>query len=165
MHDSPTPSSPPVKYKRRKKLIQPGLQFALTKHFLVAIVFALLFQFTLFAMTISQLAADLPNDSTRLLDAATPAILKVLLVSLVVFLPLTVYLGIRTTFRVAGPLYRFGVFLRAVERGEQVEECRIRELDHLHDFCALLNRVTSPLRAEASRRQESESGEQTRDAA
>ena len=159
---SPTQAVP---YRRRKKLIQPELQFALARHFLVAIVFALLFQFTLFAMTISQLAADLPNDSTRLLDAATPAIVKVLLVSVLVFLPLTIYVGIRTTFRVAGPLYRFTLFLKAVERGEQVDECRIRKNDHLHEFCALLNRVTAPLRAEAARTQEPKRDDTTREAA
>ena len=54
--------------------------------------------------------------------------------------------GVITTFRIAGPLFRFQQFLESIERGEKPADCKIRRTDDLHEFCAVLNRVSRPWR-------------------
>ena len=65
---------------------------------------------------------------------------------MLIFLPLTYAVGILTTFRIAGPLYRFETFLNQVLAGEKPERFRLRKGDELQDFADLLNAVTEPLR-------------------
>jgi hypothetical protein len=73
-----------------------------------------------------------------------------LAVSLAIVIPVTLVVAVLLTFKVAGPLYRFRVFLNQVKRGERPEDCRIRKSDELQDFCELLNEATAPLRSHAS---------------
>lgn len=55
-------------------------------------------------------------------------------------------MGVASTHKIVGPLYRFRVYLTALARGESPEPCRIRKDDELQDLCELLNRATEPLR-------------------
>ena len=135
-------------YRRRIKLIKPGLQLKLTSIFVGFSALALLMQFVLFASSLSEVALELPHDGSYMIERMGTLLFETLLTSLAMFLPLIFAVGILTTFRFAGPLYRFEVFLEKVMRREHPAECRIREGDMLHDFCELLNRVTAPLRAE-----------------
>jgi len=146
------------KYKRRKKLIDPGLQLRLTGAFVAMSALSLLLQFLLFAQYLSDAAAALPHDGPVLASGINGLLGKTLLVSFAVLLPVTLAVGILVTFRVAGPLYRFTQFLGSVSRGEHPGECRIRKGDELHEFCALLNRVTEPLRAGQTETRESAEG-------
>mgnify|MGYP005703992283 CR=1 FL=1 len=82
------------------------------------------------------------------MEAMDGLLIKVVLTSFVMFLPLVYAVGILTTFRFAGPIYRFEMFLGQVRRGENPADCRLRKGDHLKDFCELLNDVTRPLREE-----------------
>ena len=80
------------------------------------------------------------------------------------FLPLSISLsitfvaGILLTHRIAGPIYRFTSFLKGVNRGQHPDICRIRPNDELHDFCALLNETTAPLR---DKHQDEEAADET----
>ena len=133
-------------YKRKIKLIKPDIQLRLTLTFVGVSALALTMQFLLFANTIAEAALTLPNDSTLMVEAMDGLLVKVILTSFVLFLPLVYAVGILTTFRFAGPIYRFEVFLGEVMRGERPADCRLRQGDHLVDFCELLNDVTAPLR-------------------
>ena len=62
------------------------------------------------------------------------------------FLPLTFLVGVLTTFRIAGPVYRFEQFLAAVRRGERPSDFHLRKGDELTDLAALINEATGPLR-------------------
>lgn len=93
---------------------------------------------------------ELPHDSTLLMEQVNGLLFRVLGISALVILPLTLVVGILTTFRIAGPIYRFEKFLESVARGERPQACRLRNGDDLVDFCELLNRVTEPLRAPAN---------------
>ena len=84
-----------------------------------------------------------------LLDQIPERLLWILGFSYGVCLPLTFCVGVVVTFRFAGPIYRFEKYLKALARGEQVEECRIRKGDELQEFCKLLNEATAPLRSRA----------------
>jgi hypothetical protein len=54
--------------------------------------------------------------------------------------------GVLSTFRIAGPIYRFEQYLRQVVKGEAEGPCRIRDGDELWDLCDLINQATAPLR-------------------
>ena len=92
---------------------------------------------------------DLPNDGSLLLSQFPSILSECLVLTSVLLLPLTLVVGIRSTFRIVGPMYRFRVFLNELVAGNQTEPCRIRSEDELHDFCDLLNRATESLRAAA----------------
>lgn len=137
-------------YKRRKKLINPRLQLRMSGVFVGLATLMLLLQFGLITATLHHTANMLPTDSAVLLRETNPITLRVIGISAVVFLPLTLMVGILSTFRIAGPLYRFHQFLTAVQNGENPEDFSLRERDELKDLAALINSSTAPLRGSAS---------------
>jgi hypothetical protein len=132
--------------QRRIKLIQPRLQLKLLSSFLGISALSLTLQFLLFTSSLSSIAADLPQDGDLVVEMIPEELLLILLISFGVMLPLTFFVGVIITFRVAGPLYRFEMFLKAIQRGEKPADCRIRRNDELQGFCELLNQATAPLR-------------------
>lgn len=66
---------------------------------------------------------------------------------MVLLLPLFVFVTLYLTQPMFGPFVKFERFLTAVAEGRQVDDCRIRQGDFFQEHCALLNRVTEPLRA------------------
>lgn len=151
---SPAPSPPSpmsVQYKRRKKLIKPRLQLRMSGLFVGLVTLMLLLQFALITAALHHTANLLPSDSALLLGQTNSFALRIIGISAAVFLPLTLMVGILSTFRIAGPLYRFEQFLVAVQNGENPEDFTLRERDELKDLAALINTSTAPLRnAEAS---------------
>jgi hypothetical protein len=139
-----------IQNKRRQKLIQPALQMRLILTFLGVALIGLVLQFILFAATVSALAEELPQDGPLLLERIPSYTLAVLGITVCVVLPLTITVGILTTFRIAGPLYRFDQHLKAVARGEDPGECRIRKGDQLQEFCATLNAALRAARTRSS---------------
>ena len=137
------------RHKRRIKLILPRLQLRLTLTFLGFAALGFLVQFLLVLAGLPGLAAKLPNDSQPMLEGMQALLLRSFVISLLVFGPILFWVGVLSTFRLAGPIYRFRVFLGQVMRGEHPGECRIRKKDQLQDFCTLLNEVTAPLRAQS----------------
>ena len=134
-------------FKRRRKLIKPALQLRLTGIFLGLSLLCMLLQILMFGLTLSDTANALPTGNAALHEAIPGMLVRVFLISVSIFLPLITLVGITTTFRVAGPVYRFETFLRSVAAGEETEPCRIRKADQLHDLCDVINEVTEPLRA------------------
>lgn len=133
-------------YKRRQKLPKRKLQLKLIFAFVGIAAFGLLLQFILFLAALSSLAPELPQDGALLMENASGTLLFVLAVSCLVVLPLTFIIGVITTFRFAGPVFRFERFLEAVARGTQVEDCKLRKGDELLELCQLINEATAPLR-------------------
>ena len=139
-----------VRQKRRIKLIRPRLQLRLILAFLGVTALALTLQFILFTSSLTRVAVELPQDGPLLIEQLPEHVLAVLLISAALVLPLTFFVGVLVTFRVAGPLYRFELFLKDVERGAKPADCRLRKGDELQDLCELLNRATAPLRKGAA---------------
>ncbi len=135
------------KYKRRIKLIKPRLQLKLVGTFLGISALGFIMQALLVSLRLTESAAELPRSSGPALMAMVPKLpIEILLLSFGLVLPLTFAIGVLTTFRMAGPVYRFEQFLRAVADGEETEPCRLRKGDELTDLCAIINEVTEPLR-------------------
>ena len=140
----------PKRHPRRIKLIKPQLQLRLTVVFMAISALSLLLELLLQMNSMSQMALSLPNDGLIVLERLNASLLRVLLVSFLVFLPLTFAVGVLTTFRIAGPVYRFERFLQDILQGEKPADCRLRRGDELQELCDLLNRATAPLRAPTS---------------
>ena len=134
-----------TKSQRRIKLIKPRLQIRLTLIFVGLGALALVLQFLLLLARLSEFTVYLPEDGTLLFDRLDGLLTGVLLTSALLFLPLIFAVGILTTFRIAGPVYRFENHLRQIARGERPGRCRLREGDELQDLCELLNRAVEAL--------------------
>lgn len=133
------------KHKRRIQLIKPTLQLRLTLVFVGLGAIGLVLQLLFFTARLAELAAFLPQDGEMFATEVDGILLEGLLVSAIVFLPLTFAVGILTTFRIAGPIYRFEMHLNALRRGERPGPIRLRDRDQLQDFCELLNETIATL--------------------
>jgi len=138
---------------RKQRLILPWLQLRMVWRFLGLSALALSLQFLLLAASLANLAADLPQDGPLMMQELPGRLIWILGLSFVICLPLIFCVGVLLTFRIAGPLYRFEQYLKAIQRGEQPADCRIRADDELQEFCTLLNDTTRPLRARAAQPQ------------
>jgi len=136
------------RFRRRRKLIRPGLQLRLSAKFVGLIALMLGLQFVLLDALIGQTAAGEPEGTLLLADPMWSVGVQLLGWSAVVFLPLTLLVGVIASFRFAGPLYRFDVFLKAVAAGERPADIRLRSGDELKELASLLNEATRPLRQE-----------------
>ena len=136
-------------FKRRKKLIDPALQLRLTGTFVALSALALLLQYLLFANILAQAAAEMPDGGSQLAARTGRLLTETLATSALVVLPLIAAVGVLATFKVAGPLYRFRVYLNQVKRGEDPGPCRIRKSDALQDLALLITETTEPLRTAA----------------
>lgn len=137
-------------YKRRRKLIKPGLQLKLVGAFAGMSALGFLLQYILLAKELTQLAVQLPEGGSVLAERAPGVLLSVLGISFLLLFPLIACVGIVLTFRIAGPVYRFEKYLEGVARGEQQGPCRIRRTDELHELCDRINAAVAYLSATTS---------------
>jgi hypothetical protein len=144
--------------RRRIKLIKPRLQLKLVGVFVGLSALGFLLQSLHVGLRLSELASHVPEGGSYLM-AMLPALpLEILLVSFGMLLPLTVAVGVMVTFRIAGPVYRFEQYLKAVVRGEELGPCRIRKGDEFQELCELINEATASTRAQHAREREEHSG-------
>ena len=136
-----------TKNQRREKLVNPRLQLRIVFMFLVVSILAVGIQSVLMSRTLGSLGFTEARS-----DQMFTLLRENLFVTLAALLPATVIVGVITTFRIAGPLFRFQSFLESIERGENPPDCRIREHDDLQEFCSTLNRVSRPWRVSAVER-------------
>jgi hypothetical protein len=137
------------RYRRKKKLIEPRLQLKFALVFFATASIAVLVQAAMLTKTLVDMAAKMPYDGSKVM-ADLPSLLTFnLLVTFSILVPLALGIGILGMFRVAGPIYRFRMFLNQVIAGEKPADFRLRKGDELHELCALLNEATAPLRVRA----------------
>lgn len=137
------------RFRRRRKLIRPGLQLRLSAKFIGLIALMLGLQFVLLDTLIGQATAGEADGGPSLSGQMWSIGAQLLGWSALAFLPLTLLVGVIASFRFAGPLYRFDVFLKAVAAGERPQDIRLRSGDELKELATLLNDATRPLREES----------------
>ena len=133
-------------YKRKKKLIKPKFQLKVAAACLGIALMAVITLMILINEAILDFADKGWVDTAALQDRWISLLLAKLGIALAIFAPMTLALGVILMHRVAGPLYRFEMFIGQVVRGETVEPCRIRKGDELQDMCDTINLLTKPLR-------------------
>ena len=133
--------------RRKRKLIEPRIQKRFVLVFLSTTALAALVQALVLCHLLLRVADRLPSDGLVLKSQLVGILASGLTFTLLLLTPLTLAVGISSTHKVVGPLYRFRTYLTLLSEGERPAPCKIRKDDELQDFCALLNRVTEPLRA------------------
>ncbi|HJP02832.1 MAG TPA: hypothetical protein QF764_13770 [Planctomycetota bacterium] len=134
-----------TRHKRRIKLIKVSLQTRLTLTFVGLAALSLLTQFLLFLNAVGKMASTLPNDGAIVWGEMTGILVGLFLSSLVLCLPMIFAVGILTTFRIAGPVYRMEMFLKEIISGADPGRCRLRKGDQLVELCDLLNAAREAL--------------------
>ncbi|MBK7645583.1 MAG: hypothetical protein IPJ19_21545 [Planctomycetes bacterium] len=152
-------------HRRRIKIIRPKLQMKLTLTFVGLTLLALMLQFMVFLRTMTGIAVSLPSDHDVLMDAIPEVLVQSLLLTFCVVVPLVFLVGVLLTFRIAGPVYRFEMYIKQILRGENPGECRLRKGDELNELCGLINQVTLPVREKLDQDKSGESSEPARKAA
>lgn len=146
-----TPSTEtPRKFRRSKKLIEPRIQIRFGLIFLAMAGLAAMVQSIVMGHFLTDLAAQMRTDGLQLKTALPQVLGTSFVVTFCMLAPLMIVIGIRSTFKIVGPLYRFRIYLQSLLAGPVTTPCRIRKDDELQDFCSLLNQVTAPLRGEAA---------------
>lgn len=144
------------KYHRKRKLIRPALQFRITLAFMSTSVVVLSLMGCFLAWLLRGDSLHVPAGAELVVDQIMTFFMVSFAISMILIVPLTLYVGLKVTHVVAGPLYRMELYLQEVIRGERPEDMRLRKGDELQDICALINEVTRPLR---ERVDESEDGD------
>ena len=129
---------------RRQKLVNKVIQGGILKHTLFywcvyhVILWHGMFLYHYCAYQGHLLAGGRPMSFAELYSQFTLQNFSLLVVSLAI-LPLVAWDVVQITHRVAGPLVAFSNALRALTRGEQVRQVRIRKGDYLTDFQQVFN--------------------------
>jgi hypothetical protein len=146
--------------RRRKKLIEPRLQLRFSLAFLATSFALVLVQAIVLTFLLQRVADQMPNDGMLLRAGLARILLASFAVTFLLLAPLSLAVGIRTTFPVVGPIYRFRVYLRELIDDKRPGPCRIRKGDELQDLCELLNEATAPLREATALTQETRTAEE-----
>jgi hypothetical protein len=133
---------------RKQKLIKPRLQLWVTGVFLMTTCAAVLAQFVMLNRVLVVLAREMPEQSEVLMEQWPTMLRTTLGLTIALLVPFTLGVGILTTFRIAGPLYRFEEYMGQVARGEDRGPCQIRKGDMLQEVCDKLNLMVTALRAQ-----------------
>jgi len=137
-----------VPERRKKKLIEPGLQLRLGLFFFLAAAGSVSVQAIVLRGGLTEIIPALGDDGSLLRQEISSVLLQSSALTLALLIPFTLTMGIRWMFRIVGPLYRFRVYLGEVARGETTAACRIRHTDELHPHLRRINALTAPLRQE-----------------
>ena len=132
------------RFRRRKKIIDPGLQLRIGVIFLFVLVSTLVF----FAARMSIAVAQYGERGAQELFANFGDVLRTeLLISAALGAAITMAVAVAVTFRLAGPVYRMCQFLKGVNAGTETADCRLRKGDAFQDLCTLINEATQDRRA------------------
>ena len=101
-----------MKSQRKKRLIEPRLQLLFGALFTCTAILAILVQAIVLSYLLTKVARELPNDGLLLHRQHAGIVSTAMMATFLLLTPLTLAVGVVTTFRIVGPLYRFRVFLR-----------------------------------------------------
>ena len=124
------------------------MQLRLTLTFVSLAVFASLSMVILVESIMSQALADAGVDAQNI--DTLGSILRAMIGTLLVLVPVMTAVGIVVTNRIAGPVYRLETHLAEIARGAHPEPCRLRKGDELQDLCEVMNEAVDTLRSEAA---------------
>jgi hypothetical protein len=127
---------------------------------------AMLLQFLTLGARLTHVASRLPVGGAELAGQVSLVPVQVVAVSSAMTLAIVYVVGMRITFRVAGPTWHLEQVLAGVLDGKQIEPGHLRREHHLTELCELVNRPTEQARsaqAESARSLEAAGAEPTHD--
>jgi hypothetical protein len=127
--------------QRKKQIILPNFQLRTAAKFVGLTMGALLCQFLFMGILLTNVLRGFPG-AEALLPEVPAIVFKTVLFMAVLQFPL-LCMGLILTFRVAGPVYRFESYLRALARGEHGGPCKIRDKDEFTSLNEAINEVAA----------------------
>lgn len=112
----------------------------------LALLVGSVLQMLILMSVLSEVPALAGENATVVGESLREAHVEALLLSLGIGVPLAAVVTVLATFRYAGPLHRFDLYLQALERGEDPGRLVLRRGDELQDIAGRLDSVTAPLR-------------------
>lgn len=134
---------------RKKRLIEPKIQLRFFVLFLSTVVLAALVQAIVLGYVLVGIAGQMPSGGETVAASIPGALALGMGLTVLVLAPVTLALGVMTTFPIVGPLYRMRTHLARIVAGERPGRCSIRQGDELQDFCELLNQALEPVQSSA----------------
>lgn len=140
----------PAYRKRRVYFIEPSFQLRfISRTFLFILVGSLItagsVYYTAWSELGDKLAAVYPQG--RLLAIFTKVNLQVL-ASLVLALPILLYISMRISHRIAGPIYRIKKELAEIAKGRLDTQVKLRQRDEMQDVAQSINQMLAGLRSQ-----------------
>ena len=129
--------------QRKKQIILPNFQLRLVSKFVGLSLAALLCQFLFMGILLTNVMRGFPGAESILPEVPT-IVFKTVLFMAILQLPV-LFMGLILTFRVAGPIYRFESYLRALARGEHGGPCKIRDKDEFGFLNDAINEVAAKM--------------------
>ena len=124
---------------RNRMLIKRSFQLRLVGACMGITTIALMLQFLLLSFFVTKSTAELGQAGGVLADQLPGMLLVVLGLTLVVILPIVFMVGVRVTFRFAGPIHKIEQHMLALGRGESRGKVRLREGDELQFLADAIN--------------------------
>jgi len=140
----------PLIPQRKRVLILPRLQVRLVAAFLSAACISTVVQMLLLNLALTSLAHRAPTARSAVLEASPDILWTQILLTFGLMVPLLIAVGLLETFRIAGPLKKFELYLKDVIAGARPAPCKLRQEDELHELCRLINAATQPAERAAS---------------
>ena len=134
--------------KRRSRLPQPRFQLRLVGVFAGLCALALLGQALVVGALLTEISGTMSSGGSQLGESVPEIMVRSVLASALLILPPLMLIGIRITFRFAGPLYRIEQHLKTVVKGEWPGPCQVRKTDEMQELCQLLNAALESARAQ-----------------
>lgn len=126
---------------RRIILVNPRLQYRVILTFLCVAVLCMGIQSTLMLLAAARVEQAIPLGSAASSRLLADTVLVYSGIGLLLLIPLTVVVGLVTTLRIAGPIYRLEKHLEAICRGESPGPVRVRQGDECQELCFWINRA------------------------
>lgn len=135
------------RYQRKQWLVNPPLQY----QFIGVLLFVLLIltigalASVYFALWVTLRTYGLSDNPVAVAQLTTVGLLVTL--ELLVFAPFVVWLGLRMTHKIAGPLVRILSVLRQMIAGDYSQRITLRKGDSLVELAEAMNALAESLRA------------------
>ena len=132
-------------YKRKQYLVDRGYQLRfVTRVFFVVFAVAVVSSLVTSALLWKNMYRPELEPHTTLI-AALVAVATTLLVELIVAIPIVLFLGIRQSHRIVGPMNRLKLVLEAIGNGDFSQRITLRQGDALEDLAKTINQMAERL--------------------
>ena len=145
-------SRTPRAYRRRQWIVNPTFQYRF-----IGILLLLLLSLTAGALVSVYVALwvtlrtfDLVNQPLAVAQLSTVGLLVT--VELLIFAPVLVWIGVRLTHKVAGPLVRINAAVQQMAQGDFNIHLTLRKGDSLVELAEAINTLAASLRREPAKR-------------
>jgi len=137
--------SPERPYQRKQYLVDRDYQLRFVTR-IVMVIFAVAILSSLLSSLLLWLNTDhMDSESSTHFITSLATVAITLLIELLLAIPIVLYVGIRQSHRIVGPMNRLKHILEAIGKGEFSQRITLRQGDVLEDLAKSINRMAESL--------------------